>query len=89
MTTHPLKAALSLYYPDTAQLFCLWHVNKNVEEKLKANKTWRINTLNEDNEENKDKREAFLTEWHYVSIKQVVYCEITNTRGKVIAAIHW
>ena len=56
-----LKAALSLYYPDTAQLLCLWHVNK----------TWRINTSNEDNEENKEKRKAFMAEWNHVSIKQV------------------
>ena len=53
-----LKAALSLYNPDTTQLLCLWQVNKNVEEKV--NKTWRINTSNEDNEENKEKRKAFL-----------------------------
>jgi len=64
-----LKAALSLYYSDTAQLLCLWHVNKNVEEKV--NKTWRINTSNEDNEENKEKRKAFMAEWNHVSIKQV------------------
>jgi hypothetical protein len=64
-----LKAVLSLYYPDTAQLLYLWHVNKNVEEKV--NKTWRINTSNEDNEENKEKRKAFMAEWNNVSIKQV------------------
>jgi MULE transposase domain len=53
-----LKAALSLYYPDTAQLLCLWHVNKN----KKVNKTWRINTSNEDNEENKEKGKTFMAE---------------------------
>ena len=58
-SSRALKAALSLYYPDTTQLL-LWHVNKNVEEKV--NKTWRINTSNEDNEENKEKRKAFLAE---------------------------
>jgi hypothetical protein len=58
-----LKAALSLYNPDTTQLLCLWHVNKNVEEKV--NKTWRINNSNEDNEENKEKRKAFLVKWAY------------------------
>ena len=26
-----LKAALSLYYPDTARLLCRWYVNKNLE----------------------------------------------------------
>jgi hypothetical protein len=50
-------------------LLYLWHVNKNVEEKV--NKTWRINTSNEENEENEEKRKAFLAEWKYVSIKQV------------------
>jgi hypothetical protein len=34
----------------------------------KVNKTWRINTSNEDNEENK-KRKAFLAEWKHVSIE--------------------
>ena len=28
-----LKAALTLYYPDTTQLLCLWYVNQNVKEK--------------------------------------------------------
>ena len=69
-----LKAALSLYNPDTTQLLCLWQVNKNVEEKV--NKTWRINTSNEDNEENKEKRKAFLGKYEYRR----------GTRGKVIAA---
>jgi hypothetical protein len=36
----------------------------------KVNKTWRINTSNEDNEENKKKRKAFLAEWKHVSIEQ-------------------
>jgi hypothetical protein len=69
MMTPRSNPQLSLYYPDTAQLLCLWHVNKNVEEKV--NKTWRINTSNEDNEENKEKRKAFMAEWNHVSIKQV------------------
>jgi hypothetical protein len=81
-----LKAALSLYYPDTAQLLCLWHVNKNVEEKV--NKTWRINTSNEDNEENKEKRKAFMAEWNNVSIKQVSVSQLRRgARGQEIALI--
>jgi hypothetical protein len=48
-----------------------------VEEKV--NKTWRINTSNEDNEENKEKRKAFLGKWAYRDYRR-------GTRGKVIAA---
>jgi hypothetical protein len=32
---------------------------------------WGINTSNKDNEEDKEKRKAFLTEWNHVNIKQV------------------
>ena len=61
-----LKTALSHYYPDVPQLLCLWHVNKNIEEVV--NKTWKINTTNEDNEENEMKRKDFLAAWNNVCI---------------------
>ena len=33
-----LRNALAVFYPNTPQLLCIWHVNKNVETKV--NTTW-------------------------------------------------
>ena len=31
-----LKNALSAFYPSTPQFLCIWHINKNVETKVKS-----------------------------------------------------
>ncbi|KAI9921878.1 hypothetical protein PsorP6_002004 [Peronosclerospora sorghi] len=59
-----LKNALTTVYPDVPQMLCIWHVNKNVEKAVAD--YWKINTSNENNEENKEKRKGFLDTWSSV-----------------------
>jgi hypothetical protein len=57
-----LKNALAVFYPDTPQLLCIWHVNKNVETKV--NTTWKISTTSDDaNKANKELRQEFMANW--------------------------
>jgi hypothetical protein len=57
-----LRNALAVFYPDTPQLLCIWHVNKNVETKV--NTTWRISTMSDDtNQSNKELRQEFMANW--------------------------
>ncbi|KAI9912854.1 hypothetical protein PsorP6_006473 [Peronosclerospora sorghi] len=59
-----LKNAVATVYPDFPQLLCICHVNKNVEKAVAD--YWKINTSNENNEENKEKRKGFLYTWSSV-----------------------
>jgi hypothetical protein len=57
-----LKNALAVFYPNTPQLLCIWHVNKNV--KTKVNTTWKISTTSDDaNKANKELRQEFIANW--------------------------
>ncbi len=70
-----LKNALEALYPRVPQLICIWHVNKNVEEKL-ANR-WIKRSDNYDqltpdeqkkcDEENKEKKKEFMAAWETAS----------------------
>ena len=59
-----LKGALTTVFPSVPQLLCIWHINKNVETAVADH--WKVNTLNQNNEENKEKRKSFLERWNTV-----------------------
>ncbi|KAI9909156.1 hypothetical protein PsorP6_014851 [Peronosclerospora sorghi] len=64
-----LKNALTTVYPDVPQLLCIWHINKNVEKAVAD--YWKINTSNENNEQNKEKRKGFLDTWNSVISQRI------------------
>ncbi|KAI9906246.1 hypothetical protein PsorP6_003988 [Peronosclerospora sorghi] len=59
-----LKNVLTTVYPDVPQLLFIWNVNKNVQKAVAD--YWKINTSNENNEENKEKRKGSLDTWNSV-----------------------
>jgi hypothetical protein len=57
-----LRKALSTVWPSVPSLLCRWHINKNVL--TKAQETWRVNGLNEEERKrNGELRDAFMERW--------------------------
>ena len=61
-----LRNAISTVWPSVPSLLCRWHINKNVL--TKAQETWRVNGLDEEERKKNEKlRDAFMERWMKVT----------------------
>ena len=62
-----LRNALLTTWPSIPALLCRWYMNKNVL--VKAQETWRVNGLGDDNlkKQNEELRDAFMERWTQVT----------------------
>jgi histone-lysine N-methyltransferase SETD2 len=57
-----LRNSISTVWPSVLSLLCRWHINKNVL--TKAQETWRVNGLDEEERKrNESLRDAFMERW--------------------------